>query len=146
MQELLQNFLGSRQPGDYFALLAFLPEEAQIKEAMQMMRRLVRDHLDLATTLGFGPRYLHSTGQFHKGGPNKGLFMLLTAEDKEDVPIPNQAYTFSALKMAQALGDMEALRRHGQRVLRVHLGTQIESGLEKLVETIKKVLSSSPGI
>jgi len=146
MQELLQNFLGTRQPGDYFSLLAFLPEEAQIKEAMQMIRRLVRDHLDLATTLGFGPRYLHSTGQFHKGGPNKGLFMLLTAEDKEDVPIPNQAYTFSALKMAQALGDMEALRRHGQRVLRVHLGTQIESGLEKLVETIKKVLSSSPGI
>lgn len=146
MQELLQNFLGARQPGDYFALLAFLPEEAQIKEAMQMMRRLVRDHLGLATTLGFGPRYLHSTGQFHKGGPNKGLFMLLTAEDKEDVPIPYQAYTFSTLKMAQALGDMEALRRHGQRVLRVHLGTQIESGLETLVEIIKKVLSSSPGI
>ncbi|MGB9700471.1 MAG: hypothetical protein ACPL5I_13935 [Thermodesulfobacteriota bacterium] len=141
-QELLQNFLDTRQPGDYFSLLAFLPEEAIIIEAMQMMRRLVRDHLGLATTLGFGPRYLHSTGQFHKGGPNKGLFMMLTAEDKEDIPIPYRPYTFGTLKMAQALGDLEALRRHGQRVLRVHLGSHIESGLEALIEIIKIVLSS----
>lgn len=140
-QELLRNFLATKQPGDYFSLLAFLPEKAEIIEGMQTMRRLVRDHLGLATTVGFGPRYLHSTGQFHKGGPNKGLFMMLTAEDKEDIPIPNQGYTFGALKMAQALGDLEALRRHGRRALRVHLGKQIEEALKELIEIIKKVLN-----
>ncbi len=105
------------------------------------MRQLVRDHLGLATTLGFGPRYLHSTGQFHKGGPNKGLFMILTAEDEKDIPIPSFGYSFGKLKMAQALGDLEALKRHGRRVLRIHLGAKIEEGLEELVEIIKKVLS-----
>lgn len=140
-QELLQNFFTTRQRGDYFSILAFLPEEAKIIEMMQRMRELVRDHLGLATTLGFGPRYLHSTGQFHKGGPNKGLFLMLTAEDREDISIPNQAYSFGTLKMAQAWGDWEALRRHGRRTLMVHLGDQIEEGLEELVKIIKKVLS-----
>lgn len=140
-QELLQNFFAARQPGDYFSLLLFLPEERKIIETMQLMRQLVRDHLGLATTLGFGPRYLHSTGQFHKGGPNKGLFMILTAEDEKDIPIPSFGYSFGKLKMAQALGDLEALKRHGRRVLRIHLGAKIEEGLEELVEIIKKVLS-----
>lgn len=143
--ELLQNFFATRQEGDYFSLLAFLPEEKKIIEAMQDIRRLVRDHLGMATTLGFGPRYLHSTGQFHKGGPNKGLFMMLTAEDKEDISIPHQIYSFGTLKMAQALGDLEALRRHGRRVLRVHLGAQIEEGLETLREIMKRILPALPG-
>lgn len=140
-QELLENFFAAGQPGDYFSLLVFLPEEAKIIEHMQLMRRLVLDHLGLATTFGFGPRYLHSTGQFHKGGPNKGLFMMLTAEDIEDIPIPNKGYTFGTLKMAQALGDLEALRRHGRRVLRVHLGKQIEEGLKELIEIMKRLLN-----
>lgn len=145
VSELLQNFFATREERDYFSLLAFLPEETKIIKAMQGMRRLVGDHLGMATTIGFGPRYLHSTGQFHKGGPNKGLFMMLTAEDKEDISIPNQIYSFGTLKMAQALGDLEALKRHGRRVLRVHLGAQIEEGLEALREIMKRVLPALPG-
>ncbi len=140
-RELLRNFFALTQPGDYFSLLAFLPEKKETIEAMQYIRRLVRDHLYLATTLGFGPRYLHSTGQFHKGGPNKGLFMMLTAEDEEDISIPHHAYSFGTLKMAQALGDLEALKRHSRRILRVHLGTKIEEGLAELVEKVRKVFS-----
>jgi hypothetical protein len=90
----------------------------------------------LATTLGYGPRFLHSTGQLHKGGPNTGLFLQITAEDRVALPIPGQPYDFSTLKAAQALGDRQALRQHGRRVLSINLGPDVLPGLARLVETL----------
>ncbi len=129
---LLGRFLAQARPGDYVALLAYLPELPTVQRALQEIRLGLRDRLHLATTLGYGPRYLHSTGQYHKGGPNTGLFLLLTADDTQDVTIPGRSYTFGTLKRAQALGDLEALRRHGRRVVRVDLGADLGQGLAEL--------------
>jgi hypothetical protein len=104
------------------------------------MRLSIRDSLHLATTLGYGPRYLHSTGQFHKGGPNTGLFLLLTADDVDDLQIPGKPYTFSLLKYAQAQGDLEALQKHGRRVIRLHLGTEVIAGLARFKEILQSIL------
>ena len=97
--------------------------------------------LYLATTLGYGPRYLHSTGQYHKGGPNNGLFIQLTAFDGQDAPIPGQPYTFVTFLQAQALGDLEALRQHGRRVLRIDLGSDLHTGLDALRQAIEAALT-----
>ena len=93
--------------------------------------------MKVATTLGYGPRFLHSTGQFHKGGPNTGVFLQLTADDPEDVPIPGRTYGFSTLKAAQALGDFQALQEHHRRVMRVHLGPDAVQGLKELKEMVQ---------
>jgi transaldolase/glucose-6-phosphate isomerase len=137
----LARFLRQAQPGDYLALLAYLPEEAATGRALQAMRLSLRDHLKLATTLGYGPRYLHSTGQLHKGGPNTGLFLLLTADDREDAQVPGRPCTFGVFKKAQALGDLEALRQHGRRVLRIHLGADLPQGLAKLSQVVHAALT-----
>jgi transaldolase/glucose-6-phosphate isomerase len=134
--ETVARFLDQARPGDYVALLAYLTEEPQVEQALQTIREHLRDHLCLATTLGYGPRYLHSTGQLHKGGPNTGLFLQLTAEDTEDIDIPGRPYTFGVMKQAQARGDLEALRKHGRRVMRVHLGTNTLDGLRHLAEAL----------
>jgi hypothetical protein len=91
----------------------------------------------VATTVGFGPRYLHSTGQIHKGGADTGIFLLITCEDNEDVPIPGEKYSFGVLKTAQALGDYEALKQKGRRIRRVHLTA--EADLRRLAEAIKNI-------
>jgi glucose-6-phosphate isomerase len=134
--ETLARFLDQGRPGDYVALMAYLTEEPQVQQALQAVRLHLRDRLRLATTLGYGPRFLHSTGQLHKGGPNTGLFLQLTADDTEDANIPGQPYTFGAMKRAQALGDLEALRKHGRRVMRVHLGVNAIDGLKYLAEAL----------
>ena len=103
---------------------------------------MLQDCLHITTTLGYGPRFLHSTGQFHNGGPNTGLFLQLTADDVEDVPIPGVPYTFGIFKSAQALGDLEALQKHGRRVGRIHLGSDINRGLAVLKEDLKSALQS----
>jgi hypothetical protein len=90
--------------------------------------------------MGYGPRFLHSTGQFHKGGPNTGLFLQLTADDIEDIPIPGAPYTFGIFKRAQALGDLEALRKHGRRVGRIHLGPDVNKGLMALEKAMQGAL------
>ena len=110
--ETLQRFLAQARPGDYVALMAYLTEDSATEQALQAIRLRLRDSLRLATTLGYGPRFLHSTGQFHKGGPNTGLFLQLTADDAADLPVPGQPYTFGIFKRAEALGDLEALRKH----------------------------------
>ena len=92
----------------------------------------------LATTVGYGPRFLHSTGQLHKGGPNTGLFLQLTADNTEDTAVPHQPYTFGVFKQAQAQGDLQALRKHGRRVLRLHLGNDVGQGLAELLEVVGK--------
>ena len=142
-KELLKAFFALARPGNYIALQAYLTETPAIEQALQDIRLRLRDSLHLATTLGFGPRFLHSTGQFHKGGPNTGLFLQLTAEDREDVPIPGALYTFGTFKRAQALGDLEALRRHGRRVLRIHLGDDVSGGLAVFKERIEAALGES---
>ena len=134
-------FFAQARPGDYFSLQAYLPEIPATTQALQTIRQLVRDDLGLATTLGYGPRFLHSTGQYHKGGPNTGLFLQLTADDAEDALIPGQPYTFGVFKRAQALGDLEALQKHGRRVLHVHLGSDIDQGLKALGRVIEGALA-----
>jgi transaldolase/glucose-6-phosphate isomerase len=134
--ETLDRFLAQATPGDYVALMAYLSETPAIDQALQVIRLKLRDRLKLATTLGYGPRFLHSTGQFHKGGPNTGLFLQLTADDTEDAAVPGEPYSFGVLKRAQALGDLEALRKHGRRVVRIHLGADIAAGLRVLAEAI----------
>jgi hypothetical protein len=100
----------------------------------------LRDSLRLATTLGYGPRFLHSTGQFHKGGPNTGLFLQLTSDDAVDLPVPGQPYTFAIFKRSEALGDLEALHKHQRRVIRIHLGADVGKGLAALEQAIKAAL------
>ena len=130
--ETLAAFLEGAQAGDYVALMAYLTEGADVEHMLQGIRLDLRDDLQLATTVGYGPRFLHSTGQLHKGGPNTGLFLQLTAGDEEDVPVPGKPYSFGLLKRAQALGDLQALRRHDRRVMRIHLGPDAERGLAAL--------------
>jgi hypothetical protein len=132
----LRGFFAKAKPGDYVALLSFLTETPELERHLQSIRILLRDRLHLATTIGWGPRYLHSTGQYHKGGPNTGLFILLTGDERSDVSIPGQPYSFGSFKLAQALGDMDVLQRHGRRVLRVHLDLDASGGLERLREVI----------
>ena len=117
--------------GDYFALLAFIDMNEGHRNALQAIRGLIRDRRKVATTVGFGPRYLHSTGQAHKGGPNSGVFLMITADDPADLPVPGQRYSFGTIKRLQARGDFEVLQSRGRRVLRVHL-KDVESGLREL--------------
>ncbi len=127
----LRALLETAGPSDYFALLAYLPADLGTVEQLQRMRALVRDRVGLATTLGIGPRFLHSTGQLHKGGPPSGIFLQLTAEPRRDLPIPGWAESFGTLIAAQAAGDLAALQRRGRRVLRLHLADP-EAGLARL--------------
>jgi hypothetical protein len=106
--------------GDYFAILAYLPPDPAVAAALDQMRTVVRDALGAATTAGIGPRYLHSTGQLHKGGPASGVYLMLTAEPERDLPIPGRPETFGTLVAAQAAGDFAALQERGRRVLRLH--------------------------
>jgi len=126
------SLLRRLRAGGYLALAAYLPETPSMRAALQSMRLAIRDATKAATTPGFGPRYLHSTGQFHKGGPANGVFLLLTIDGAEDAPVPGEPYTFAVLRRAQALGDLEALRRRGLPVLRLHLQTDVEGGLARV--------------
>jgi glucose-6-phosphate isomerase len=136
-------FFGQARRGDYVALAAYLTETPETDRALQALRVQIRTRTRLATTLGYGPRYLHSTGQYHKGGPNTGLFIQLTADDREDAHVPGSPYTFGVFKRAQALGDLEALTRHGRRVVRIHLGPDVDEGLGQLGDTLR--LALAPG-
>jgi len=132
VEGVLGGFLGQARPGDYVALLAYLEPTPEHTAALEALRVEVRDSARLATTLGYGPRFLHSTGQLHKGGDNNGLFIQLTADDVQDLPVPGEAYTFSVLKTAQALGDMRSLVSKQRRVIRVHLGRDVRGQLARL--------------
>ncbi|MFZ5820420.1 MAG: bifunctional transaldolase/phosoglucose isomerase [Chloroflexota bacterium] len=117
----LKNFLAQAKAGDYVAILAYLPRSSEMTTALQDLRVAIRKKTRCAVTLGFGPRYLHSTGQLHKGGADNGLFLLVTAEPAQDIEIPTQSMSFGALERAQALGDYEALQARGRRLLHVHI-------------------------
>ncbi len=116
-------------PGDYFALLAYLEMNADHAAVLQRLRQRVRSARGVATTLGFGPRFLHSTGQAHKGGPASGVFLQVTCEEAQDLPVPGRRYSFGTVKAAQARGDLAVLSQRGRRALRVHLGADVAAGL-----------------
>ncbi|MBI4458615.1 MAG: hypothetical protein HY648_00980 [Acidobacteria bacterium] len=143
LREVLTEFFRQSKAGEYLALLAYLPPFPQNERMLQKLRRQMRDELGVATSLGFGPRYLHSTGQFHKGGPPKGRFVEITAENKSDFSIPGLPYTFGLLKRAQALGDLEALQSRKLPILRLHLEKGPREGLRQLVKWMKS--ESPPG-
>ena len=136
----LSAHFAQAQPGDYLAIQAYLAPTADTWNRLQELRTLLRDRLKIATTVSFGPRYLHSTGQLHKGGRANGLFVQITGEDKEDMAIPGMGYGFSTFKAAQALGDLQALREAGRRVVRVHLTGKQTQGVEQLVQVVQKIL------
>jgi len=119
--------------GDYFALLAYVEMNREHEDLLQRLRVAVRKEKGVATCLGFGPRFLHSTGQAYKAGPNSGVFLQITCEDADDLPVPGQRYTFGVVKAAQARGDFQVLADRGRRALRVHLGRDVAEGLEQVV-------------
>jgi hypothetical protein len=121
LTDVLKDFLSSAEPGGYVAINAYLPRNEDMIDALQQMRAAIRSKTGNAVTAGFGPRFQHSTGQFHKGGPDNALFIVLTAEPDADFEVPTQGLTFGTLIRAQALGDTEALIEAGRKVLRIHL-------------------------
>lgn len=127
--------------GDYFALLAYLEMNQAHERVLQSARHSVRDRKRVATCLGFGPRFLHSTGQAYKGGPNSGVFLQITCDDAFDFPVPGQKYTFGIVKAAQARGDFQVLAERGRRALRVHLGADVKAGLDKLDDAVRAALT-----
>ncbi|MBI3575857.1 MAG: bifunctional transaldolase/phosoglucose isomerase [Gammaproteobacteria bacterium] len=131
-RDYLKAHLGRLRPGDYFALLAFLARHKGHEHSLQAVRHHIRDRHQVATCLGFGPRFLHSTGQAYKGGPNSGVFLQITCDDAEDIPVPGHAYTFGVVKAAQARGDFQVLADRQRRLLRVHLGRDTLTGLAQL--------------
>ena len=137
----VKGHLDRLQPGDYFALLAYLEMNGANAAALQSARHAVRDRKRVATCLGFGPRFLHSTGQAYKGGPNTGVVLQITCDDAVDLPVPGQKFTFGIVKAAQARGDFEVLAERGRRALRVHLGTDVDRGLAILEFAIRAALA-----
>jgi transaldolase/glucose-6-phosphate isomerase len=126
--------------GDYFALLAYVQMNGERERALTEMRRLVRDRRRVATCVGFGPRFLHSTGQAYKGGPNSGVFLQITCDDPLDLEVPGRRYSFGVVKAAQARGDFQVLVERGRRALRAHIGADIAVGLKTLRTTIEEVV------
>jgi hypothetical protein len=118
--------------------------EGVARKLAERVRQLVMRRLKIATTLGYGPRYLHSTGQLHKGGPNTGLYLLFTADPDKDLPVPDRSYSFGQLRLAQAVGDFQALEKHGRRVLRIHLGAHPERALDRVGRALEGALDGLP--
>lgn len=138
---LLRAHLGRLQAGDYFAVLAYLEMNKAHEDQLQTLRHAVRDAKHVATCLGFGPRFLHSTGQAYKGGPNSGVFLQITCDDAADLPIPGHKFSFGVVKAAQARGDFQVLAARKRRLLRVHLGSDVKAGLDTLEKAVKQALA-----
>jgi glucose-6-phosphate isomerase/transaldolase/glucose-6-phosphate isomerase len=140
--EAMRKFLSEHNGGGYVTLQAYIHSTPEVDHALLGLRKKILERTRLATTLGYGPRFLHSTGQLHKGDSGKGLFIQITADDPEDVPIPLNAgedpslISFGVLKAAQAQGDREALVNAGRSVIRIHLGLDLLGGLDKVVSWI----------
>ena len=130
--------LSRAHASDYIAMLDYIMETPEHEDLIQAIRTHLRDALHVATTTGYGPRFLHSTGQLHKGGPASGVFIQVTADNVVDVPLPNEAFTFSVLKQAQALGDFQSLASRHRRAIRLHLGTDVAAGLATLLQIVQK--------
>lgn len=137
LEAIVAAHCGQLRPGDYLAVLAYIERCKGHLVPLQRLRHDVRDARRVATTVGFGPRFLHSTGQAHKGGPATGVFLQVTCADADDVPVPGQAYTFGVVKAAQAYGDGEVLSERARRVLRVHVTGPVGPGLERLADIVR---------
>jgi len=140
LAEYMKAHLGRLKAGDYFALLAYVEMNGLHDKQLQALRTAVRDNKKVATCLGFGPRFLHSTGQAYKGGPNSGVFLQITCDDAEDLAVPGQKYTFGVVKAAQARGDFAVLAERKRRALRVHLGKDVHEGLTVLEAAVREAL------
>ncbi|MBS1683434.1 MAG: transaldolase [Bacteroidetes bacterium] len=136
--DFIKSFLGEIKPGDYVAMLPYFHHTETRADMLQSWRMAIRDEYQVATTLLHGPRYLHSTGQLHKGGPDCGLYIILTADEKTSLPIPGEAYGFEVLHHAQAMGDFRSLSDKGRRVIRIHLGADVDYGLSELMKQIRQ--------
>jgi transaldolase/glucose-6-phosphate isomerase len=136
----LKAHFGRLKPGDYVALLPYLEMSPANEAELTGLRVLVRDRLKVATSVGFGPRYLHSSGQAYKGGANSGVFVMITADDAADIPVPGHKYTFGVVKAAQARGDFSVLAERGRRALRIHLGKDVKAGLAALGKAIQQAI------
>lgn len=132
----LHNFLSQVRPGDYIALMAYVQPTKESEDALQALRIHLRNTYKVATTVGYGPRFLHSTGQLHKGGANNGVFIQITGDIKQDAAIPGEPYTFGVLKEAQALGDLFSLDSHQRRNIRIHIAEDIAQGLQIVEQAI----------
>ena len=138
LEAYLGALLAQARPGDYFALLAYLARNPEHERALQAMRNVVRESRRMATCAEFGPRFLHSTGQAYKGGPNSGILLQITCEDAVDLPVPGRRFTFGVVKAAQARGDLAVLAQRGRRALRVHLGRDTGTDLAKLLHAVQR--------
>ena len=138
----LETFWENAEPGDYAAILAFLPDRESFQKRLAKLRDAIRERTKLATTFGWGPRYLHSTGQFHKGGTPNGVFILITSPSAEDVPVPGENYTFSSLESAQAMGELEALQNKARWVIHIRLQELSEAGLEEACAKIESAIQA----
>jgi len=136
VEAALRSYFASVKLGDYIAVLSYVEETAETENLMRQLQKLLRDKTHCATTTGYGPRYLHSTGQLHKGGPDKGVFLQIVAGDKSDFPIPGEDYSLSILKQAQAIGDFQALSRRGRRALGIETGTNVVEAIKRLLELL----------
>jgi transaldolase / glucose-6-phosphate isomerase len=136
----LRAHLSRIKAGDYFAVLGYIEMNEEHETLLQSLRMAVRDRKHVATCLGFGPRFLHSTGQAYKGGPNSGVFLQITCDDANDLQVPQQKYTFGTVKAAQARGDFAVLAERNRRALRVHLGSDVKAALTRLIELVKQAL------
>ena len=140
LKSYLRAHLARLGTGDYFAVLAYVQMNSEHESLLQNLRHAVRDRKRVATCLGFGPRFLHSTGQAYKGGPNSGVFLQITCDEAQDLPVPGQTYTFGVVKAAQARGDFAVLAERNRRALRVHLGRDVKAGLKKLADLVQQAL------
>ena len=137
----LRAHLRRLRAGDYFAVLGYIQMNDAHESQLQAIRHAVRDKRHVATCVGFGPRFLHSTGQAYKGGPNSGVFLQITCDDAADLPVPGQKYTFGVVKSAQARGDFQVLAERNRRALRVHLGADVVAGLDQLERAVRQALA-----
>ena len=136
MRALFQAHLSQLSPGNYFAINAYIECCPRLEAKLQKIRDFVMQKYKVATTVGFGPRFLHSTGQLHKGGPNSGVFLQITSEEKQDVEIPGEKFSFAVLKEAQALGDFKALSSRKRRLLRVQLPADVDAALDRIYQLV----------
>lgn len=137
-EDIMKKFLKQIKKGNYFSIMAYITRNKKTGKQLQKIRDLIMKDKQVATTVGYGPRFLHSTGQYHKGGPDEGVFMQIVSEDTKDLDIPGKPYSFGTLKQAQATGDYESLVRHKRKVIRIDAGRNTEKGLRELYKIIKK--------
>jgi len=142
LESCLRGHMNRIELKDYVAINAYLEMNPENHELLQQIRQVIQNHKKIATTLGYGPRFLHSTGQLHKGGPNTGVFIQITSDDTEDLAIPGREYTFSVLKEAQSTGDHLSLSTRKRRILRIHLSTDVTAGLVKLHDAFENAMTN----